>query len=37
MYKDHETIFSQVAVQTEYWIFVRLTNKESIRCTNLSG
>jgi hypothetical protein len=37
MYKDHEKIFSQVAIQTGYWIFVRLTNKESIRYMNLSG
>jgi hypothetical protein len=36
VYKDHEKIFSQVAVQTGYWIFVRLTNKESLRYTNLS-
>jgi len=36
VYKDHERIFSQVAVQTGYWIFVRLTNKESIRYMNLS-
>ncbi len=37
MYKDHERIFSQAAVQTGYWIFVRLTNKESIRYMNLPG
>jgi len=37
MYKDHEKIFSQVAVQTGYWIFVRLTNKESIRYMNLGN
>lgn len=37
MYKDHERVFSQVAVDTKYWIFVRLTNKESIRYMNLSG
>ena len=36
MYKDHERIFSQVAVQTGFWIFVRLTNKESIRYTTSS-
>lgn len=35
MNKDHERIFSQVAVQTQYWIFVRLTNKESLRYMNL--
>ena len=37
MFKDHEKIFSQVAVQTGYWIFVRLTNKESVRYMNLGG
>ena len=37
MYKEHEKIFSQVAIQTGYWIFVRLTNKESIRYVNLNG
>jgi len=37
MYKEHEAIFSHVAVQTKLWIFVRLTNKESIRYMNLSG
>ena len=37
VYKDHEKIFSQVAVQTGYWIFVRVTNKESVRYMNLSG
>jgi len=37
MYKDHETIFSQVAIQTKYWIFVRLTNRESLRYVNLQG
>jgi len=36
MFKEHEAVFSQVAVQTQYWIFVRLTNKESIRYSNLS-
>jgi len=35
MFKEHERIFSQVAIQTGYWIFVRLTNKASIRYMNL--
>jgi hypothetical protein len=37
MYKEHERIFSQVATQTGYWIFVRLSNKESIRYMGLNG
>lgn len=37
MIKEHERIFSQVARQTGYWIFVRQSNKESQRYTNLSG
>jgi len=37
MNKDHEKIFSQVAIQTKYWIFVRLTNKESLRYVNSPG
>jgi hypothetical protein len=37
MYKEHERIFSQVAAHAGYWIFVRLTNKESIRYMNLPG
>jgi hypothetical protein len=37
MYKEHERIFSQVATQTGYWIFVRLSNKESLRYIGLNG
>lgn len=37
MFKEHEKIFSQVAVRTGYWIFVRLTNKESLRYVNSDG
>lgn len=37
MFKDHEKIFAQVAFRTGYWIFVRLTNKESLRYVNLDG
>jgi hypothetical protein len=37
MFKDHEKIFSQVAIRTGYWIFVRLTNKESLHYVNLDG
>ena len=37
MYKDHEKIFSQVAIKTKYWIFVRLTNKESLRYVKSQG
>jgi hypothetical protein len=36
MYKDHERILAQVAMQTGSWIFVRLSNKESLRYMNVS-
>jgi len=37
MYKEHEKIFQQVARDTGFWIFVRFTNKESIRYVKLDG